>query len=102
MSLIPLVQISQATSIIPLLRPQINRDDIEANISFLESATLEDYHNPREWLDSHRFYLNGDQCDRVNLALDRIEQLPKDVDELVILTNRFKPDPLMDDSYFWT
>ena len=92
----------QTVDIIPLLRPQINRDDIEANISFLESATLEDYHNPREWLDSHRFYLNGDQCDRVNLALDRIEQLPKDVDELVILTNRFKPDPLMDDSYFLT
>lgn len=86
--------------IIPLLRPQIDRDDIEQNISFLEKATLDDYHKPRMWLDEHRFYLNGEQCERVNLALDRIEQLPKEVGELVIMTQRFKPDPLMDESYF--
>ena len=86
--------------IIPLLRPQIDREDIEQNISFLEKATLDDYHKPRMWLDKHRFYLNGEQCERVNLALDRIKQLPREVGEIVLLTSRFKPDPLMDDSYF--
>ena len=86
--------------IIPLLRPQIDRDEIEQNISLLEKATLDDYHKPRMWMDEHRFYLNGEQCERVNSALDRIEQLPKEVGEFVIMTQRFKPDPLMDESYF--
>ena len=85
--------------IIPLLRSQIDRDEIEQNISFLEKATLDDYHKPTMWLDENRFYLNGEQCDRVNSALDRIEQLPRKVGEIVILTSRFKPDPLMDESY---
>ena len=95
-----MVSDDHTVDIIPLLRPQIDRDDIEQNISFLEKATLDDYHKPRMWLDEHRFYLNGEQCDRVNSALDRIEQLPREVGEIVILTNRFKPDSLMDESYF--
>lgn len=88
--------------IIPMLRPQIKRDEIEHNIKALEKATLDDYHNPRNWLDKHRFYLNDAQCKRVNLALDRIEALPKDVGDIVIVTNRFEPDPDMNDSYFLT
>ena len=90
----------QTVDIIPLLRRQINREDIEQNISSLENATLDDYHESRNWLDEHRFYLNGEQCARVNLALDRIEQLPREVGEIVLVTNRFKPNPAMDDSYF--
>lgn len=86
--------------ILPILRPCIKRDDIEQNISLLESATLDDYHGPRNWLDQHRFYLDRSQCDRVNSALDRIESLPRETGEIVILPDRFSPDPLMDESYF--
>lgn len=86
--------------IIPMLRPQVERGEIERNILVLEKATLDDYYKPRNWLDKHRFYLNDDQCERVNSALDRIEKLPRDVGEIVILTSRFEPDPDMDDSYF--
>lgn len=85
--------------IIPMLRPQIGRADIETNISDLERATLDNYHKPRNWLVNHRFYLNKNQCERVNSAFDRIEALPKDVGEIVIHTNRFVPDLAMDDSY---
>lgn len=86
--------------ILPILRPRIKRDDIEQNLSLLESATLDNYHGPRNWLREHRFYLNRSQCDRVNSALDRIENLPRETGEIVIETSRFYPDPLMDESYF--
>lgn len=85
--------------IIPLLRPQIGRAEIDTKISALEQATLDNYHQPRNWLEKHRFYLNDDQCQRVNSALDRIEALPREVGEIVINTTRFKPDPDMDASY---
>lgn len=85
--------------IIPLLRPQIARTEIDAKISALERATLDNYHQPRNWLEKHRFYLNDNQCRRVNSALDRIEALPREVGEIVINTTRFKADPGMDESY---
>ena len=85
--------------LIPLLPPQIARTDMETNVSALEKATLDNYHKPRNWLENHRFYLNSKQCEIVNSALDRIEALPLDVGEIVIITTRFKPDSSMDDSY---
>lgn len=84
----------------PLLRHRIKREDVELNISALEKATLDNYHKPRNWLDEHRFYLSDEQCQKVNLALDRIEALPKDVGRIVIITTRFKVNQLMDDGYF--
>ena len=86
--------------IIPLLRPQINRDEIEKRIKELEEATLENYHMPRLWLDQHRFYINMEQCDRINRALDRIESLPAEMGQMVIITTRFQLDPKCNDSYF--
>jgi hypothetical protein len=85
--------------LIPLMPPQIKWADLESNISKLERATLDDYHKPRSWVDNHRFYLNASQCTRVNLALDRIEALPRDVGEILITTRRFEPDDQLDDSF---
>jgi len=85
--------------IIPMLRQQVSRTLIDHNVAALETASLDDYHKPRNWLDTHRFYLNAGQCARVNAALDRIEKLPLDVGEFVIQTTRLQPDPEMDDSY---
>lgn len=86
--------------ILPILRPRIKKDDIEQNLSLLESATLDNYHDPTNWLDQHRFYLSRSQCDRVNSELDRIDNLPRETGEIFIVTSRFSPDPLMDESYF--
>lgn len=85
--------------ILPLLRPQVRRGDIEANLATFEKATLDDYHKSRNWLDSHRFYLNIDQCRRANVALERLEAMPREVGEIYISTERFTPAPEMDDSY---
>ena len=85
--------------IMPLLNPIISREEILKNIIALEVSGLGNYHKPRMWLDVHRFYLSEEQCTRVNLALDRIEKLPREVGEIVIHTSRFVPNPDMDDSY---
>jgi hypothetical protein len=86
--------------IIPLLRPQIDRHEVEKQIAELENATLENYHEPRKWLDDHRFYANQAQCERVNQALARIESLPKEMGQMVIVTTKFEPDPEFNETYF--
>ena len=90
----------RTVDIIPLLRPQIDRYEVEIQITKLEKATLENYHEPRNWLDDHRFYVNQAQCDRVNQALDRIESLPKEVGQMVIITPRLEPHPDFNETYF--
>ena len=42
---------------------------------------------------------NKNQCRRANQALDRIERLPRDVGRIVLITDRFHPDPEMNDGY---
>ena len=85
--------------VVPLLRPRVERARIYAAVKALTSATLENYHKPRSFLDDHRFYLSAEQCKTVNEALDRIESEPREVGRIVIITERFAPDPAMNASY---
>jgi hypothetical protein len=85
--------------VVPLLRPRIDRVRIEAAVAALGTATLENYHKPRAFLDDLRFYLNEEQCQIVNEALDRIESEPREVGRIVIVTERFTPHPAMNVSY---
>lgn len=84
--------------LIPQLRPLISGALIEKNIALLEQATRENYREPRNWLDSERFYMNSEQCIRINAALDRLDALPH-IEDIYILTPRFVPHPEMDESY---
>lgn len=86
--------------IFPLLRPRISRALLEKNIAEFERATLDNYYKSRSWLDSHRFYLDASQCARVNIALDRLQALPKEVGEIYIMTAPFEVDVECDSSYF--
>jgi hypothetical protein len=86
--------------IIPLLRPQIDRNEVGKRVNELEEATLENYHMPRLWLDEHRFYVSLEESERVNRALNRIENLPSEMGQMVIITARFKPDPEFNETYF--
>jgi hypothetical protein len=85
--------------VIPLLRPRVSAAKIEEALVALSKATLDDYHGPRAFLDDHRFYLNAEQCERANAALDRVEKMPRGTGEIVIITTRFAPNPAMDPSY---
>jgi hypothetical protein len=84
--------------LIPRLRPMISGPSIEKNIELLEQATRENYREPRNWLDNMRFYINSEQCIRINAALDRLDALPH-IDGIYILTPRFVTHPEMDGSY---
>lgn len=85
--------------VVPLLRPRVDRTRIEAAVTAIGTATLENYHKPRAFLDDHRFYLNEEQCRIVNEALDRIENEPRELGRIVIVTERFIPHPAMNASY---
>ena len=94
-----IVSDDKTVDIVPRLRPMMSLSAIEHNISLLENATLENYHQPRNWIDDNRFYFNQQQCDRANLALDRVENLPNEDMQLVMITNRLAPDKDWDNSY---
>lgn len=94
-----IVSDDHTVDIIPLLRRRISRLRIEKEITALERATLDNYHQPRKWLDEHRFYLNEADCGRVNAALDRLEGSLGEAGQMVIITKRLKPNPEMNISY---
>lgn len=85
--------------IIPMLRPLVSRSMIEQHVARLENATIENFHDPRNWLDKHRFYLNLDQCSRVNNSLERLDNLPKELYRIYFSTEKFEVHPEMDESY---
>jgi hypothetical protein len=89
----------RTVDIVPLLNPQIKKSEIEKNVAALEGASNDTYHAFQNWLDKHRFYLNKKQCDRINKALKRLEDLPKRVGELRWIVPAFEPDPRLDESY---
>ncbi|MCO4174449.1 hypothetical protein K8D10_22130 [Aeromonas veronii] len=89
----------RTVDIIPMLRPLVSRNMIEQHVARLENATIENFHDPRNWLDKHRFYLNLDQCSRVNNSLKRLDDLPKELGRLYFSTEKFEVHPEMDESY---
>ena len=90
----------QTVDVIPVLRPRVAQATIEQTIVELEMATRDNYHSPINWLDQHRFYLNQEQCDRVNTTLTRIQSGPSEVGEIMVHRREFSPHPDLDDSYF--
>lgn len=90
----------RTADIIPKLRPLISRSLVEKNIIALETATEDNYHEPRNWLDKHRFYITPEYCIRINAALDRLDNLPREVGLIYLLTERFVPNAEMEESYF--
>ena len=90
----------KTVDIFPLLRPRIEKAKIIQTIEQLERATADNYHKPRKWLDEHRFYIDDEQCKRINDNLYRIDNLPQEDFEIRLVGDGFKPHPDMDESYF--
>lgn len=89
----------RTVDVIPILRPRIRRSVIEAQIAKLEASSIENYHESIGWLDTHRFYLDQAQCDRVNAAQRKLDSEPRDVGEIRVLRAEFRPDPLCTTEY---
>lgn len=89
----------RTVDIVPLLKPQIKKSEIEKYIAALENASNDTYRAFQNWLDKHRFYLNEKQCNRINKALKRLEALPQHVGELRWIVPPFEPSSHLDESY---
>jgi len=87
-------------NMVPTLRHQIKKQDIEHHVELLKTLTSDNYHSTRSWLDKHRFYLTSEQCDVVNTELTRIQAEPFEVGEMRFITEVFNPDPEMNESYY--
>lgn len=85
---------------IPTLRPQTDRTELEARVEALRGLTYENYHDTRNWLDRHRFYLSVEQCLTVNQELERLYAEVMSAGELWVVLSPFEPNPGMDPSYF--
>ena len=72
----------QTVDVIPVLPLRIKRSALEQAIAELEAATSENYHSTINWLNRNKFYLNQEQCDRINETLERIQKEPMEVGEL--------------------
>ncbi len=89
----------RTVDIIPQIRRLASGSKIEQHVAVFEAATFDNYHDSRNWLDGHRFYVNAEQCDRINKTIDRLDALPKEVGLLYLSTERFEIHPEMDESY---
>jgi hypothetical protein len=89
----------RTVDIIPALRRLVSRGLLERHIAALEAATLDNYYDPRNWLNDHRFYVNAAQCERINSAIVRLDSLPKDVGLIYLGTEKFETHPEMEESY---
>jgi hypothetical protein len=72
---------------------------LEQHVATFEAATLDSYNDARLWLDAHRFYVNPDQCERLNAAISRLDKLPKRVGQIYLSTERFEAYAEMNASY---
>ena len=90
----------RTVDVIPVLRPRVAQSAVEEHVAKLEAATIDNYHADINWLDKHRFYLGQARCDRVNVALKKIESAPPEVGVIRILWPEFRPDPECTADYF--
>jgi hypothetical protein len=91
----------RTVDIFPALRPRQHRKELADHISALAGSTTENYHSPMNWLDSHRFYLNAEQCEQINAAIARLDAQPREVGEIRFLRKPFEVDPEFDASYLF-
>lgn len=90
----------KTVDVIPGYRRRVCRSEVEDAVAALEVADKNNYLQRISWLSRHRFYLDEEQCRRVNAALERINKEPREVGEVWFDYAKFEPDPELDDSYF--
>jgi hypothetical protein len=86
--------------VIPMLRPKLSRRSLREMVEVLERASCDNYHKTRTWLLDRQFYLDAGMCERVNAALKRIAEEPREVGEIRIVDQPLAPDPDLNPGYF--
>ena len=93
--------------LVPKLMPRVWRQAVEDAVqAFCEYSALEG-NDGEEWarrnrdVERLRFYLNQEQCDRVNEAYEKEMDSRFASDGIKTIRNGLRPHPDMEDSYFW-
>jgi hypothetical protein len=94
---------------VPALLPVIRRDLVDEAIASLEQAAIAEaipatrYRNARNWLDSNRFYLLPEDCDRVNELLPKLEKRLRAQESSSVWPSfpPFAPHPDMDPTLYY-
>lgn len=95
-----IVSDDQTVDVVPILPPRIRQSELERVISQLEAATSDNYHIAANWLTQRRFYLDQEQCNRINAAIRRIHDEPMEVGEIRLNWQEFVPNANLNSSYF--
>lgn len=85
--------------VFPNLRPRVSRKQVESHIKEFAASDADSYHSSMNWLDKRRFYLDAQQCGQINVHLERLEKVPREVGEIRYLVAAFMEDPEFDTSY---
>ena len=93
--------------LIPKLMPRIWRQEVEDAVqAFCEYSGIE-ANDGEEWARRNKrveelsFYLNEEQCDKVNEAFEKEMDSRFESGGIKIIRNPLRPNPDMNDSYFW-
>ena len=93
--------------LIPNLMPRVWREEVEEAVqAFCEYSGVEG-NDGEEWgrrnrrVEGHRFYLNEEQCARVNEAYELEMDSRLESGGFKMMKGPLQPDPKMNDSYFW-
>lgn len=94
--------------VIPDPPPAIKRSSITDAVEELEAISKSKeiprrrYNELYDWLRLHRFYLLGDDCRRINIAVQDIEKrFDEEGRAIWISRENFNPDPRMNPSFFY-
>ena len=91
-------------NIIPPLRPQVRRQRVVDAVLRLTSAHDADdpaeFSNAFDEVEAFAFYLSADQCEEINAALKTEEDRREAANEIVMIRNRLRPNPEMNESFF--
>jgi hypothetical protein len=91
----------RTVDLVPLLRPQISKHELEERIRAFEKASTDDYHADQSWLNARRFYIREPEAKRINSVLEALNALPREVGEIRYLVEPFQASSDADDSYFF-
>lgn len=92
--------------LVPNLRPKVHRDQIEAAVEAFCDACEADPPDGEEFARTHdqveklAFYLNEDQCRRINHAYEKEMRRRLEAGGIAAYPSPLRPHPEMDESYF--